>query len=349
MIVVIPSYEPTNKLIKIITEIKKNTDYKILIVDDGNGKAYQNFFDTANILNCIVLHHSENKGKGEALKTGFKYILSNNMNESVVCADSDGQHTTKDIIKIAEEINETGHEMVLGVRKFEGKVPIKSHIGNSITAFLFNAATKMHLTDTQTGLRGYPFSMIPWLISIEGTRFEYELNLLLKAKLADITVKQISIVTVYENNNKGTHFNPIKDSILIYIPLLKFSLSSFSSAIIDFTLLFVFQAITHNLFLSVVIARVISSIYNYSINKILVFKAKSINTKQSAPKYFGLVIVIMFLNYLLLLFMTSVLYIPSVIAKLLTEIILFILSYTIQKKFVFRLKKTIQVLMTSIL
>ena len=130
----------------------------------------------------------------------------------------------------------------------------------------------MRITDTQTGLRGYPFSIISWLISIEGTRFEYEFNLLLKAKLTSITVKQIPIVTIYENNNKGSHFNPIKDSIKVYIPLLKFGLSSFSSAIIDFTLLFVFQTITKNLFLSVVMARIISSTYNYSINKILVFK-----------------------------------------------------------------------------
>ena len=91
------------------------------------------------------MHHSENKGKGEALKTGFKYILTNCINESVVCADSDGQHTTADIINIVEEIDESSNEMVLGERKFEGKVPLKSRIGNSITAFLFNAITKMRI------------------------------------------------------------------------------------------------------------------------------------------------------------------------------------------------------------
>ena len=338
MVVLIPSYEPTDKLIKVITEINENTDYSILIVDDGNGESYKHYFDEAEILGCKVLHHSENRGKGEALKTGFKYMIYHCINESVVCADSDGQHTTLDIIKVAKGIDETGHEMVLGVRKFKGKVPLKSRVGNSITTLLFNANTKMRISDTQTGLRGYPFSMIPWLISIEGDRFEYEFNLLLKAKSANITVKQIPIVTVYENNNKGTHFNPIKDSIKVYIPLLKFGFSSFSSAIIDFTLLFVFQAITNNLFLSVVMARVISSAYNYSINKLLVFKAKSVSETKSAPKYFGLVIVIMLLNYLVLLFMTSVLFIPTVIAKILTEMLLFILSYTVQKKFVFKAK-----------
>ncbi len=347
MIVLIPSYEPTEKLIQVISELKKHSFIKIVIVDDGNKDKYEDIFATAWNLECIVLKHNANEGKGAALKTGFKYILSNFPKENVVCADSDGQHTTIDILKIAQEIDEASSEMVLGVRKFEGSVPLKSRIGNSITAFLFNVATKIRISDTQTGLRGYPYTMLPWLLSIEGTRFEYEFNLLLKAKLVDISIKQVPFKTVYENNNKGTHFNPIKDSIKIYLPLFKFTLSSFSSAIIDFSLLFLFQAIIKNLFFSVVFARLISSIYNYSINKYLVFKAKSIKSLQSAPKYFGLVLIIMLLNYSLLLFMTAVLYIPSVIAKIATELILFLISYTVQRKIIFKekskkLSKTIQ-------
>ena len=336
MLVLIPSYEPTNKLIKVITEINKKTDYKILIIDDGSGEKYQPFFEKSEELGCIVLHHKINKGKGESLKTGFKYLISQNINDKVVCADSDGQHHIKDIVRIANQIDDNSNEMVLGVRKFEGSVPLKSRIGNSITALLFSTITKMRITDTQTGLRGYPFSMLPWLISIEGSRFEYEFNLLLKSRQAGITIKQIPILTIYENNNKGTHFHPIRDSLMIYIPLMKFSLSSLASGVLDFALLFIFQNITGSLFLSVVLARLISSIFNYSINKILVFNAKGVSNMQSAPKYFGLVTVNMFLNYSLLYFLTTVLFIPSVISKLLTELTLFVISYTVQNKLIFK-------------
>lgn len=335
MYVLIPSYEPCEKLIILVSDINKRTDYKILIVDDGSGPKYQKYFEIAKVLGCVVLHHYENKGKGEALKTGFKYLLSEGINDSIVCADSDGQHDIQDIIRIADKIDSNKNEMILGVRKFDGEIPAKSRLGNSLTAFLFNRITKLNITDTQTGLRGYPASMLPWLLSVEGSRYDYEFNLLLKSVQDNISIKQIPILTIYENNNECSHFHPIRDSVRVYIPLLKFSISSFISAIIDFILLFVFQGLTGSLFLGVIFARAISSIFNYSVNKILVFKAKGVGHMQSAPKYFSLVVVIMLLNYLLLSFMANYLYVPTVLAKILTELILFILSYSIQKKFVF--------------
>lgn len=340
MLVLIPSYEPNEKLIKVISEIKENTDYKILIVDDGSGDKYTRLFQKAEELGCTVLHHGENRGKGAALKTGFRYILEHCEGESVVCADSDGQHRLVDIVRIAESVDEGKYEMILGVRQFEGKVPMKSRIGNRLTAFLFACLTGIRIGDTQTGLRGYPFTMLPWLTSVEGSRFEYELNLLLEAKEAGAAARQIPIRTIYENDNKGTHFDPVKDSVRVYLPLLKFGFSSLASAVLDFVLLFVFQALTGSLFWGVVCARAISSIFNYMLNKLLVFKVRNVSHVQSAPKYFGLVVVIMFLNYCLLSFMATALFIPTVIAKIATEMILFVLSYTVQNRYVFIRNKT---------
>lgn len=339
MLVLIPSYEPDENLIKVITEIKVNTNYNILVVDDGSGEKYSSLFQTAEGLGCTVLHHKENRGKGAALKTGFEFILIHYAGEGIICADSDGQHRLEDIIRVAESINEDKYEMILGVRQFEGKVPLKSRIGNSLTAFLFSSLTRMNIRDTQTGLRGYPYSMIVWLLSVDGSRFEYEFNLLLKAGEAGTTTRQIPIKTVYENNNKGTHFHPLKDSVSVYLPLFKFSFSSFAAAILDFILLFFFQSLTGSLFLGVVYARAVSSIFNYMMNKVLVFNARNISHIQSAPKYFSLVIVIMFLNYCLLSVLSKYLLVPQVLAKILTELILFVLSYTVQNKLIFFRKR----------
>lgn len=335
MLILIPSYEPNETLLHVITELKEKTDYTVLVVDDGSGDNYACLFKKAEELGSTVLHHKENKGKGAALKTGFDYVLTHFSEEGVVCADSDGQHKTEDIIRVAESIDGSKSEMILGVRQFEDNVPLKSRLGNSLTAFLFASLTKINLSDTQTGLRGYPSSMLTWLLAVEGTRFEYEFNLLLKAKDAGISVRQIPIRTIYENNNKGTHFHPIRDSVRVYVPLLKFSFSSLASAIIDFILLFVFQAATGSLFFGVVLARVFSSVFNYTVNRLLVFKVSNVSHTQSAPKYFSLVLVMMFLNYCLLALLTKFLFVPSVLAKILTEMTLFLLSYSVQKKFVF--------------
>ncbi|KNY29204.1 bifunctional glycosyltransferase family 2/GtrA family protein [Pseudobacteroides cellulosolvens] len=335
MTILIPAYEPTEKLLSLVVKLKEKTDYKILIIDDGSGKHFQHIFKKTEYYGCTVLHHIKNRGKGESLRTGFAYQLLDSASEPLVCADSDGQHSIDDIIKIANTIDTEKNEMVLGIRQFDGKVPFKSRLGNNVSAFFFKLVTGIAITDTQTGLRGYPSRLLSWLGSVKGSRFEYELNLLLNAKEDGITIKQVPISTIYDDNN-GTHFRPIKDSILVLMPLIRFCSSSLTSAFLDFILLFVFQGLTGNLFWSVVTARVISSVFNYLVNRFFVFRAKNVSNMQSASKYFGLVAVIMFLNYSLIALLINVLYVSDVLAKLLTEITLFILSYSVQKLFIFK-------------
>jgi glycosyltransferase involved in cell wall biosynthesis len=334
MTVLIPAYEPTEKMLALILKLQAQTDDPILIIDDGSGEHYQALFDRAESYGCIVLRHAQNQGKGAALKTGFNYLLAMGMKDNVVCADSDGQHSVADIIRVAGAVQNERQEMVLGVREFSGKVPLKSRFGNSVTAFFFRLATRLAIKDTQTGLRGYPHELLPWLCSVEGTRFEYELNLLLKAKPAGIKIRQVPIETIYDDNNQGTHFRAVEDSIRVFLPLLKFGGSSLSSGVLDFCLLFLFQGLTGSLFWSVALARAISSVFNYTLNKVFVFGARNVSGKQSAPKYFGLVLVILAANYSLLALLTQVL--PGVPAKLLTEIALFGLSYMVQRYIIFK-------------
>ena len=334
MKILIPAFEPTIKLIDLVYDLRKNTEYGIIVVDDGSGLKYREIFDTVRELGCTVLYHKANKGKGEALKTGFRYMIDKNIEDSVVCADCDGQHHLEDIIKIANHIESGKEQLVLGVRGFNGKVPIKSKLGNTATVGLFTLLTGVKIADTQTGLRGYPSSIISWLCTVEGSRYEYELNIILHAKEAGVSIKQIPIKTIYENNNKGTHFRPIADSARIYLPLIKFGGSSIICGLIDFILLLILQSITANLLLSVVAARECSSITNYTLNRRLVFKNNK-NISTSAPKYFSLVILIIGFNYMLMAALTRFLLLPIMVAKIITEIVLFYISYTIQRKHVF--------------
>lgn len=335
MTVLIPAYEPTIKLLKLVLELKQKTPYHILIVDDGSGESYREVFRKVEALGCTVLHHTQNLGKGAALKTGFLYLLPDEAWGGVVCADSDGQHRAEDIIRVAEAIGNKA-EMVLGTREFTGEVPFKSRLGNRTSSWMLKLSTGMEIKDTQTGLRGYPRSLLCWLLSVNGDRFEYELNLLLSAKDNGIEIRQIPIETIYDNRNKGTHFRPVRDSVKVLAPILKFSGSSILSGILDFSLLFLFQNLSGSLLVGVAGARIISSVFNYTVNKSLVFKAKKASNLKSAPKYFVLAAVIMLLNYGLLAFQTKVLGIPGVPAKLLTEVVLFLMSYSVQRIYVFR-------------
>lgn len=110
---------------------------------------------------------------------------------------------------------------MFGARNFMFRsTPIKSYIGNKITSFVLHLLYKIKLSDTQTGLRVIPTSILPVLINTPGSGFEYETALLLEVKKHKIPIREFSIKTVYEKNNKNTHFDPLKDSLKIYKLLL---------------------------------------------------------------------------------------------------------------------------------
>ena len=337
MKIIIPAYQPDIRMLQLIEQIKVSSDYEIIIVNDGSDPKCIPVFEKCVEAGSVVLTHEVNQGKGAALRTAFTYMLENNCNEGFICADCDGQHTWDDIKKLAEAIPSNPSSIVLGCRKFVGKVPLKSMLGNKLTRAVFSLITGNIISDTQTGLRGFSASMLPWLVQLKGNRYEYEMNQLLEAKKAGYHFHCIPIETIYENNNEGSHFHPIRDSIRVYLPILKFSMSSIACGVLDFALLFLLKGISGNLLFAVVAARVVSSLCNYLLNKHLVFDAKA-KKLASLLQYYLLAVCILSLNYLLISFFNETLGLHLLISKLLTEGILFGISYTIQHKIIFKKK-----------
>ncbi len=219
IIVLIPSLNPEKEFINYIKNlIKAYPNMDIIIVNDGSSNEKDAIFkEISKIKNTKVLTHETNKGKGEALKTGFKYFLDNYKKGSLVTADSDGQHSIEDIINIGISlINEKEKTLVIGTRDFTLKeVPFRSKLGNNITSFIFEKRFKRHITDTQSGLRGLTYDFIKDIINLNGSHFEYEINILKEAVKQKINIKEIKIKTLYFNNNKTSNYKTIKDSIKI--------------------------------------------------------------------------------------------------------------------------------------
>jgi putative flippase GtrA len=337
MIVLIPAYEPDMKLIRLLEVIvEAGGDIKVLLVNDGSGPEYDEIFDRAAALGCTVIGHRVNRGKGFALKRGFGYVEHFYPGHDVVCADCDGQHSVVDILRVASTIAASRDAMVLGSRKFTGRVPVASRFGNAVTRVVFARATGQRLYDTQTGLRGYPASMLPWLQTVRGDRFEYELNVLLQAEEAGVTIQELPVETIYIEGNASSHFRPLVDSARVYAPLVKFSLSSLGAFAIDVAVLFVATALTGNLLVSVVTARVVSSTFNFVTNRRLVFAHRQGRSSAAcASRYFSLVVAIMAVNYGMMHVWYERLGVGLLPSKFLTESALFVASYQIQKRFVF--------------
>ncbi|MCM0678715.1 glycosyltransferase family 2 protein, partial [Micromonospora phytophila] len=197
----------------------------VVVVDDGSDETAARVLDGARGLGCTVLRHGTNRGKGAALKTGFRHVAEAHPGRDVVCADADGQHRVADVLRVAEQVRVTGRT-VLGVRRFDGAVPLRSRVGNQVTRLLFRAVTGRWVRDTQTGLRAYPAALLGWLESVPGERFEYEMNVLLQAARAGHPVDETVIATTYVDDNASSHFGSLTDSARVYWPLLRFAASS---------------------------------------------------------------------------------------------------------------------------
>ncbi|MGB7963602.1 MAG: bifunctional glycosyltransferase family 2/GtrA family protein [Propionicimonas sp.] len=333
MIVLIPSFEPDERLLSLVSDLVLVEGLQVLVVDDGSGPAFAHYFVAADLAGAEVLTHEVNRGKGVALRTGFSHVRRHHPGEPVVCADSDGQHSLYDILRVGAALD-ASNDLVLGARRFTGRVPLRSRFGNQVTSAVFGVVSGTRLTDTQTGLRAYPHRLLGWLLGVPGDRFEYELNLLLRASRARLRIREVEIATIYLQGNSSSHFRPLRDSLRIYGPLLAFGASSLAGFAVDAAVLLVLHFLTGNLAASVVIARLVSATVNFTLNHRLVFADRSRPLWPAARRYGLLAAGILAANLALMELLTPLLG-SVVVAKILTEVVLFLASYGIQRHLVF--------------
>ncbi len=332
--VVVPAYQPDARLVGLVDDLHEALPgCRVLVVDDGSGPDYVAVFAQARAQGAVVVTHQVNNGKGQALRTGLARAATTWPGADVVCADADGQHTPADIRAVATRVRTTGH-MTLGVRRFTGRVPLRSKVGNTATALLFAGATGWRLRDTQTGLRGFPAGELAWLQTVPGDRYEYELSQLLEAHERGLAVEEVEIATVYEPGNTSSHFRPIQDSARIYAPLLRFIGASLASFVIDWVGVVVLMALSGNLLTSVVVARIISGTANFFLNR-RVFRAQAGTVGRTAVRYLGLALVLLAASYLMLRVLTG-LGLGVGTAKVVGDGTVYVISYLAQRHLVFR-------------
>lgn len=347
--IVIPSLNPDEKLMMVVKSLVDKGFTDIVLVNDGSDDAHlQPFREASAYKECTVLTHEVNKGKGRALKTAFEYCLRERKEtEGVITVDGDNQHRADDIYACMEAMRKFQDAVILGVRDFSGKdVPPKSRFGNHLTSAVFRFACGMKISDTQTGLRAIPARYLEEMCRVEGERFEYETNMLLTFKKASIPYREVPIQTVYIDENATTHFHPIRDSFQIYKIILKFVFGSLSSCLLDLGLFAVLKILTAGLgdkmsiLFSTVIARVCSSFYNYNFNRKAVFDSKD-GMKSTIVRYYILCVVQMFVSYALVYAVSHFLVLGNgltVVSKAVIDTVLFLISFQVQRAWVFRNK-----------
>ena len=346
--IVLPSLNPDEKLNKVVDGLLSAGFEDIVLVNDGSDEAHlEPFRQAAAHKEVTLLTHEVNKGKGRALKTAFSYVVDNRKQTAgVITVDGDNQHTVKDIRACAEKMLECKDKVILGCRAFtQDNVPWKSRVGNVSTSLVFRLFCGIKISDTQTGLRAIPYQYLPLMCEVEGERFEYETQMLFAIKKNHIGMEEVKIETVYLEDNASTHFDPIKDSLKIYKIIFKFMISSGTSFLIDYGIysLLVFLIGGNfsrglRLFIATFAARAVSSICNYAMNKKAVFKSKA-SVSRSLIRYYILCVFQTAASYGLVYLLSSLCRAGSfleIVLKLAVDIVLFIISFQIQHRWVFK-------------
>ena len=351
-VILIPSLEPDERLPAYIRKLKEGGFAHIVVVDDGSSEAYKPIFDEVDAVeDTVVLRHEVNKGKGVALKTGYKFIMEHLQDiTGVITADADGQHTGPDCLHLAEQLEKGEKALYLGSRDFnQENVPPKSRSGNKITTAVFKLLYGQYLPDTQTGLRAFRKEELPFMYEVEGERYEYEMKVLIACSRARIPMIPITIETIYENDNKGTHFHPVRDSFRVYKVILgsfiKFMSVSLICFLIDQILALVLRkwilppmglarSTMMNLQVSGWGARLISSVINFVLNKNLVFKMKG-KAGKPALRYALLCVAIITISNAGVWLLGRIGMVDW-LAKILMDTTLYFASYRFQERWVFK-------------
>jgi len=339
--ILIPSFNPNHNLLDFVKDLSTNKWSEIVLINDGSSEESQIVFDSCKtIKNVHIINHSKNQGKGVALKTGIKY-LSNKSNriDGLITVDSDGQHLVKDINKIAKSAIYKKNNVFFGIRLFDKNTPFKSSFGNKLTKNLLYLLNGISINDSQTGLRYLPISILDGLLKLPGEKYEYELECLFAIKDLGYSITEIPITTVYIDNNSGSHFRPLIDSARIYLVFLKFSLSSLLSFVIDIGMFILFFFYFESIYIATMISRIISGIFNFTINRSFVF---NINKKSKLLKelisYFILWATLLCLSALIVSIEQGSSAFRVVPFKILVDLSLFLLSFYVQKNIIFKSK-----------
>lgn len=343
--VVIPAYEPGEPLLDLVETLLVRGFSRIVVVDDGSGASARRHFDSLQEMGAAVcvLRHAVNLGKGAALKTGLNFVLAGQgAVAGVVTADADGQHRPADIERVAAELCRLeGERLVIGARRFDGAVPLRSLLGNRLSAVVLRALVGQRLADTQSGLRGIPRPLIPHLLKLPANGYEFELDMLIACKHRGIEVVETPIETVYVNGNAGSHFNPLWDSMRIYFVLLRFALASLVTAAIDNGVFVLAYSEGASVLVAQLCGRAVAVLFNYPAARHAVFQSRD-RLRETLPRFVALVAVNALLSYGMITFLHQSGRARVVAAKLWVEASLFLFNFAIQRDLVFTKRRGVE-------
>ena len=207
---VIPAYHEEKHIGDVVRRTRQQLDH-VLVVDDGSGDRTEKLAREAG---AEVAIHSENRGKGEAIKTGLRYWLDRQL-EFVVILDADGQHRPEEIDRfVAAAVAATKPKLIIGNRMNDtSRMPLARRIVNRYMSNKISRVCGQQIPDTQCGFRMLHRDLIPDLLG-GANRFDYETEVLIVASRRGCRIDSVPITTVYSDEVSSIH--PVRDTIRFF-------------------------------------------------------------------------------------------------------------------------------------
>ncbi len=326
-IVLVDAFEPDAYFVEFLTKLKSE-GFEVLVVNDGSSVVFDKTFEEASKF-VKVLSHEFNRGIGAVIKTGLFYIQNNcKGNYVVVTLNYNKKYEIEDIKKVCEESLSNPNSLVLGSKR-RNKTISFTNLSKEATRFLYQKKTGVDVYDTNAGLFAFSNSLVDFLLNVKGSRMDYEMNLLLKCADQKIAIQEVAL-TQAENvdileKKKREVITPEKE-------IFKFAMLSPFGLGIDFVLFLVLFLFSKQAMLSLVFAKIVSSIIDYSRDKNQVYKVEP-DVSKVAKLYFLFVFLIVLVDCLLFGFLSTFFGIPVVFAKIIGEIAVYAVCFGIREGF----------------
>ena len=229
--VIIPTYNNDGTLEKVIQGVQKYTD-DVIVVNDGSTDQTGKIVDkwtSGQVDRWEVITFPHNKGKGFALRQGFKNAIERDFRYAITI-DSDGQHFPDDIPKFIGKIEKEPDAIVIGARNMEqDDIPGTSSFGHKFSIFWFKVETGLKIPDVQSGYRLYPLNRVKHIKHFYSTRYEFEVEILVRLAWRGVPVLSVPVKIWYgQKDERVTHFRKGQDfartsllnTILVFAALL---------------------------------------------------------------------------------------------------------------------------------
>lgn len=214
--ILIPTFNNAGTLERVLDELL-HFSKDIIVVNDGSTDHTDAILEQFRELICVI-DFEKNKGKGDALKTGFQ--VADRMGfQYAISMDSDGQHYPDDLEVFLEALERRkqgqAELLAVGSRKMNHpSIPDKSSFGNRCSSFWYKIETGIGLEDTQCGYRLYPLHLVNNL-KLKTRKYELEIEVLVKAAWKGAEVVNLPVKVLYDPLERVTHFRPFQDVIRI--------------------------------------------------------------------------------------------------------------------------------------